>query len=214
MHHRLDGRGEPARQLVEIQDAGHRAGQSLQRTYVVLALPEERSIDEALHPASQRLEGQRHTEHEQRREPRRPAHVGVDEDHVRDGDRERIARGDHPRERRVDHRAPDDDRGVEEPVAHGGVRDRQRIQEDERRAHLRIHARLVRLHERQQHQREPESEAQRDPEQQDRRLLVHQRRRGAPARVEQRDHLDRERDERQEHQHAERVRVHGRQAVR
>ena len=103
---------------------------------------------------------------------------------------ERVRAGDEAGQHRVDHRAADHHGGVEEAVAHGGVADGERIEQHEHRPHLRIHRAVVVVDERREHEGQPAPEPEADAEHEDRGLLVHERRVGAAARVDERPDLD------------------------
>jgi len=64
VHDRLDRPRQPAGDLLEVEQARHRAGQRLDRPYIVSALAEERAVDHPLHPFPQRVEHEHHREHE------------------------------------------------------------------------------------------------------------------------------------------------------
>ncbi len=194
VHGGLDRRGEAPRDLVEVEQAPHRAREGLDGARVVGALAEEGPVHRALDAIPQRVEGEHEREHERAREPRRADEVGLGEERVRPRDQEGVGAGDEGGERGVHDGAPDHHRGVEEPVADGRVGDRGRIQEHQRGAHLRVHRPLPEVRERRQHEGEPAAQPEPDAEEQHGGLLVDQGRRGAPPRVEQRHDLDGKRD--------------------
>jgi len=126
-------------------------------------------------PLTQRVEGERHGEHERAGEPRRAREIGAGQERVCRRDGERVGGGDDAGQGRVDHRATDDHRRVEQPVAHRGVSDGERIDEDERRAELRIDGAPVELTQGREGEREVAAQAEPDAHQQHRRLLIDQR---------------------------------------
>jgi hypothetical protein len=190
VHGRLDGRREPARDLVEVEEARHGAGQRLDGPRVVVALAEEGAIDRAPHPFAERVEQEDDAEHERPREPRRARPVRLGHERIGPGEQQRVRAGDEAGQHRVDHRAADHDGGVEEPVAHGGVPDGERIEQHEHRPHLRVHRAVVVVNERREHEGQPAPEPEADAEHENRGLLVHERRAGAAARVDERPDLD------------------------
>ncbi len=216
VHRRLDGGGEPSGDLVQIEQARHRAGQRPHGLDVVGPLAEEGAVHRPAHPLPQRVEQQRDQEHEAGREPRRAREIGLGQERVGRREQQRIGAGDQPGQPGIDHRAADHHGGVEQAVAHGGVGDRGRVEQHERRAHLRVHRPLVDERQRPQHEGEPAPEAEADAEQQHAGLLVHQRRDRAAPGVEERRDLDRERDRGQRELQRERARVEpaGREPLR
>jgi hypothetical protein len=190
VHGRLDGGGEPALDLPEVEQARHGAGERADGTSVVVALPEERAVHQAPEALAQRIEGEGHREHEGGGEPRGLREIGLGEEQIGPGDGQGVGGGDEAGERRVDHGAPDDHGGVEEAVAHGGVGDGERVEEHEGRAPLRIEGASIELGKRREHEQEPATQAQADAEEEHGDLLVHEGRGGAPPRVEERGDLD------------------------